>query len=74
VAFVVDDVLPPWRPRFIEVRGTVQALPEGGKEIVENFAPDILRIIPSHIVSMGVDDDVVHPGEGRVNYNSRKVK
>jgi hypothetical protein len=56
------------------VRGTVQALPEGGKEIVENFAPDILRIIPSHIVSMGVDDDVVHPGEGRVNYNSRKVK
>lgn len=74
VAFVVDDVLPPWRPRFVEVRGTVQALPEGGKEIVKHFAPDILRITPTHIVSMGVDDDVVHPEEGRVNYSSRKVK
>jgi pyridoxamine 5'-phosphate oxidase family protein len=34
VAFVVDDVLPPWKPRFAEVRGTVQAYPEGGKELV----------------------------------------
>jgi pyridoxamine 5'-phosphate oxidase family protein len=23
VAYVVDDVLPPWQPRFVEVRGTV---------------------------------------------------
>src|SRR6266702_2931707 len=29
VAFV-DDVLPPWQPRFVEVRGTVQAFSEGG--------------------------------------------
>jgi PPOX class F420-dependent enzyme/OxyR family protein len=29
VAFVVDDALPPWRPRLIEVRGTVQAITEG---------------------------------------------
>src|SRR5690349_8025626 len=35
VAFVVDDVLPPWKPRMIEVRGTVEGLPEGGKEIME---------------------------------------
>src|SRR5216117_1375925 len=38
VAFVVDDVLPPWKPRGIEVRGRAQALPEGGKEIMKDFA------------------------------------
>jgi pyridoxamine 5'-phosphate oxidase family protein len=74
VAFVVDDVLPPWKPRFVEVRGTVEGVPEGGKAILEHFAPDILRITPTHIVSMGIDDDIVQPREGRVQYNSRKVE
>ena len=69
VAFVVDDVLPPWKPRFVEVRGTVQAEPSGGKEINPNFAPDILRLTPTYIVSMGVNDDVVEPGQQRVNYH-----
>lgn len=73
VAFVVDDVLPPWQPRLVEVRGTVQGVSEGGKAIREHFAPDILRITPTHIVSMGIEDNVVHPREGRVNYHSRKV-
>jgi pyridoxamine 5'-phosphate oxidase family protein len=72
-AFVVDDVLPPWRPRLIEVRGTVQGIPEGGKAINERFSPEILRLTPTHIVAMGVNDDTVSPGEGRVNYHSRKV-
>jgi pyridoxamine 5'-phosphate oxidase family protein len=74
VAFVVDDVSPPWRPHMIEVRGTVQAIPEGGKEIVKDFAPDILRITPTYIVSIGINDDVVHPGQGRVHYHGRKVE
>ena len=74
VAFVVDDVLPPWRPRLIEVRGTVQAIAEGGKEIMKDFAPDILRVTPTYIVSMGINDDVVQPGQGRVNYHGRKVE
>jgi pyridoxamine 5'-phosphate oxidase family protein len=74
VAFVVDDVLPPWKPRFVEVRGTVQAFPEGGKEINQNFAPDILRVTPTYIVSMGIHDDVVQPGQQRVNYHGRKVE
>ncbi len=26
VAFVVDDVLPPWRPRAVMVRGTAEAI------------------------------------------------
>ena len=67
IAFVVDDVLPPWKPRFVEVRGTVQAFSEGGKAIVENFAPDILRLTPTAIVSLGINDDAVRP-------NSRKVE
>ncbi len=74
VAFVVDDVFPPWRPRLIEVRGTVQAIAEGGKQIMKDFAPDILGVTPTYIVSMGIHDDVVQPGQGRVNYHGRKVE
>ncbi len=74
VAFVVDDVLPPWKPRFVEARGTVQAVAEGGKEIVKDFVPDILRITPTYIVSIGINDDIVHPGQGRVQYHGRKVE
>jgi len=73
VAFGVDDVLPPWKPRMVEVRGSVQGLPEGGKAIVEAFSPEILRITPTRIISFGVNDDSVRPVEGRVSYSSRKV-
>jgi pyridoxamine 5'-phosphate oxidase family protein len=73
VAFVVDDVLPPWKPRFVEVRGTVQAVPEGGKEIVKDFGPEILRITPTYIVSLGMGDDMAQPVEGNVHYG-RKVE
>src|SRR5437588_591792 len=66
VAFVVDDVLPPWKPRFVEVRGTVQALPEGGKEIMKDFSPEIIRIYPTHIVSWGIDSDAFHPSSRKV--------
>ena len=73
VAFVVDDVLPPWKPRMVEVRGSVEGLPEGGKAIVEAFSPEILRITPTRIISFGVSDDNVLPAEGKVSYSSRKV-
>ena len=74
VAFVVDDVQPPWQPRMLEVRGTVQGLPEGGKEIVPDFSPEILRITPMRIISFGLNGGVVQPGQGRVDYSSRKVE
>ena len=73
VAFVVDDVLPPWRPRMVEVRGTVQAIPAGGKAINANMPPEILRLTPTYIVALGVDDDMVRPREGKVNFHGRKV-
>ncbi len=74
VALVVDDVLPPWRPRFVEVRGTVEAFGEGGTDINAGFAPEILRLTPTYIVSIGINDEVVRPREGTVNYYGRKVK
>jgi len=73
-AFVVDDVLPPWKPRLIEVRGTVQAVAEGGKQINQDFGPDILRITPTYIVSMGLNDEPVQPGQGQVQLHGRKVE
>lgn len=45
-AMVIDDVLPPWRPRGIEVRGQAEAIQE----------PEALvRIHPKRIVSWGLD-------------------
>jgi pyridoxamine 5'-phosphate oxidase family protein len=74
VAFVVDDVLPPWQPRMIEVRGSVEGLPDGGKEIMPSFSPEILRITPTRIISFGLNGGVVQPGQGKVDYSSRKVE
>lgn len=74
VAFVVDDVLPPWKPRMLEVRGRVEGLPEGGKEIMEAFSPEILRIIPTRILAFGLASEPVEPHEGNVNFSSRKLE
>jgi pyridoxamine 5'-phosphate oxidase family protein len=46
-ALVVDDVLPPWQPRGIEVRGEAEAVSgENG----------VIRIHPRRIVSWGIED------------------
>ncbi len=55
VAFVVDDVLPPWKPRGIEVRGTAETHATGGKEINANFDPELIRIYPTRIIGWGID-------------------
>ena len=57
VAFVVDDVLPPWRVRGVEVRGRAEVHSEGGKEIMEDFAEELIRIFPRRIVGWGIDSD-----------------
>lgn len=51
---MVDDVLPPWQPRCVQIRGEAEALdavtpPDGGEP-----AP-IIRITPSTVVSWGLD-------------------
>jgi pyridoxamine 5'-phosphate oxidase family protein len=55
-ALVVDDVLPPWQPRAVEVRGQALTLDSGGKAINEGFDDPIIRITPSRIVSWGLED------------------
>jgi len=52
-SIVIDDVLPPWQPRFIEIRGTAEALPSGGRSIMESFDDELIRIAPRRIVSWG---------------------
>jgi pyridoxamine 5'-phosphate oxidase family protein len=47
-ALVVDDVLPPWKPRGIEVRGTATA--------VRGEQP-VIRLRPDRIVSWGLESD-----------------
>jgi pyridoxamine 5'-phosphate oxidase family protein len=54
-ALVVDDVLPPWQPRAVEVRGQAVTLDAGGKAINQGFDDPIIRITPSRIVSWGLD-------------------
>jgi len=57
VAFVVDDVLPPWQPRGIEIRGRAEVFPTGGQEIVSSFSPEIIRVYPVKIIGWGMDGD-----------------
>jgi pyridoxamine 5'-phosphate oxidase family protein len=49
-AFLVDDVLPPWKPRTLEIRGHAEALPEGGQSIASNLSPALIRITPKRVI------------------------
>jgi pyridoxamine 5'-phosphate oxidase family protein len=64
-AIVVDDVLPPWQPRMIEVRGTAEVVPVGGKALGDGFEDTVVRIRPQRIISFGVN-----PGEETMNARS----
>lgn len=65
-AFVVDDVLPPWRARGVEVRGRAEVLGEGGKGVNADFDAELIRITPERIVGWGLDTGAFRP-------NSRPV-
>jgi PPOX class F420-dependent enzyme/OxyR family protein len=62
-AFVVDDVVPGdrWRARGVEVRGRAEVFPEGGSEVVSNFADELIRVVPERIVGWGIDSDAYRP-------------
>ena len=47
-ALVVDDVLPPWRPRGIEIRGRAEAL-----ETAAGAETGLIRIHPDRVHSWG---------------------
>jgi pyridoxamine 5'-phosphate oxidase family protein len=52
---VVDDVLPPWQPRMIEIRGTAEVVPSGGKALMNSFEDTVVRITPTRIIAFGID-------------------
>jgi len=54
-SIVVDDVLPPWQPRMIEVRGTAAVIPSGGKAFGERFEDTIVRMQPELADELGRD-------------------
>jgi pyridoxamine 5'-phosphate oxidase family protein len=53
VALVVDDVLPPWRPRALMVRGRAEALSDAVDEEDQATGP-MLRIHPLQVLSWGL--------------------
>lgn len=54
-ALVIDDVLPPWQPRGIMVRGDAEALDEAVGADGQPLGA-IIRIRPRQVVSWGLDD------------------
>ena len=56
-AFVVDDLVSvdPWTPRMLAVRGRAEALSSGGQAIMPDFAPELIRIVPTWIGSFGIN-------------------
>jgi pyridoxamine 5'-phosphate oxidase family protein len=56
VAFVVDDVLPPWLPRSIEILAEAELLESGGEEFGRGLDPQIIRLHPVKIIAWGIDD------------------
>ncbi|MDR3576261.1 MAG: PPOX class F420-dependent oxidoreductase [Anaerolineaceae bacterium] len=70
VSIVVDDVLPPWRPRGVEIRGTAQTLPTGGKALFgSRYEADdaIIRISPVQIIGWGLETDSNVPMNRKVH-------
>lgn len=54
VAFVVDDVLPPWRPRAVMVRGHAEAIQTEG---ADGTPSALIRITPAEVISWGLTDE-----------------
>ena len=69
-AFVVDDVLEPWRARGVEVRGRAEVLGEGGQGVIPDFDDELIRIIPERIVGWGIDSDAFRPNARSVGEGS----
>jgi pyridoxamine 5'-phosphate oxidase family protein len=56
-SIVIDDVLPPWQPRMLEIRGAAEVVDSGGKATFgDNFDDVVVRIHPRRIIAFGIDD------------------
>ncbi|TYP84906.1 PPOX class F420-dependent oxidoreductase [Blastococcus xanthinilyticus] len=52
-ALVIDDVLPPWRPRCVHVQGPAQAVPAD----LATGAEALIRLTPAKVTSWGLDEE-----------------
>lgn len=73
VSLVIDDVLPPWIPRGIEIRGTAEALGVGGKSIfaqggasADYWDEAFIRITPTQIIGWGIDEEGYVPRNRKI--------
>lgn len=70
-ALVVDDIasVQPWRVRFLEIRGTAEAVPSQGQG---DGQPDtaLIRIRPSRVLSFGVEEPPGEPHQTRLRARS----
>ena len=57
VAFVVDDVLPPWQPRSIEILADAELLESGGERFGRGFDPQVIRLHPVQVIAWGIDEE-----------------
>ncbi len=65
-ALVIDDVLPPWRPRGVEVRGEAEAIVG---------PPAVIRLRPHRILSWGLEGSGSSPRQARnVSAGGRSVE
>jgi pyridoxamine 5'-phosphate oxidase family protein len=53
VALVIDDVLPPWRPRALLIRGHATAL-DDASDAAGNPTGPIIRLTPTQVISWGL--------------------
>ena len=69
-ALVVDD-LPstnPWRVRCLDIRGTAEAVPGAGTaNPADGNDPAIIRLRPTRIIGLAIEDPDVPPHEIRAN-------
>lgn len=66
VAFVVDDDQGPGQIRGIEIRGRAEVFTSGGEDLRAGADPEFIRILPTRIVSWGIDTDPFHPSSRKV--------
>ncbi|MFL5732804.1 MAG: PPOX class F420-dependent oxidoreductase [Chloroflexia bacterium] len=56
-AFVIDDMPQPGKVRGLEVRGSAEACTTGGDQIMADWDPQFIRLVPSHIATWGIETD-----------------
>jgi pyridoxamine 5'-phosphate oxidase family protein len=69
-AFVVDDMPEPGKVRGIEVRGRAEAITKGGEQIISDFDPEFIRLVPTHIAAWGIEGDGFQPVSRDVSRNA----